>query len=319
MVKQEALPAFQGWEAALEDYLFTKRSYGRKESTLKDIRQKVRQFFRKYPAAWPAGLKKAARAWLGQPGIKLATYNLRLTYLNGFFGWALEEGLIQENPLVGYKAKKKEPRIVDIPDEVLEKLIQLPDTRTYAGLRDRALIMLTLDTGIRPSEGHALMLSDVDLSAGSISVRQDVSKTHRSRTLYMVPETCRAIKALMRVRPREWDSSSVPLFATETGGYLNKDSWGDRMEGYSEELGTRVRAYDLRHAFAIRYLRNGGNAFALQKLMGHTRPEQTLQYLHFVSKDLEDDHRKASPILRLAPCRKRVRLVAPGPRRRSKG
>lgn len=50
-VQQQALFASIGWEVALEDYLFFKRSQGRKESTLTDIRQKVGQFFRTYPKA----------------------------------------------------------------------------------------------------------------------------------------------------------------------------------------------------------------------------------------------------------------------------
>lgn len=294
----------------MEDYLFFKRSEGRKESTLTDIRQKVGQFFRTYPEAWP-DVKKAAQAWLGEKGIKPASYNLRLTDLSGFFGWAVEEGLIPGNPLTGYKAKRKEARIVDIPDDTLERLLRLPDARRYAGIRDKALILLTVDTGIRPSEGHGLLISDVSLEAGTVTVRQEIAKTNRGRTLYMVAQTVRAIRALIRVRPVEWDNCRVPLFATESGGHMDKDSWGDRMEEYSKRLGTKVRAYDLRHAFAIRYLRDGGNCFVLQRLLGHTRMDQTLQYLHFVESDLETDHQKASPVLRLASVQQRVRLVRP--------
>ncbi len=316
-VQQQTLFASIGWEAALEEYLFFKRSQGRKDSTLKDIKQKVGQFFRTYPETWPTDVKRAAQAWLGEQGIKPASYNLRLTDLSGFFSWAVEEGLIPENPVAGYKAKRKEPRIVDLKDEVLQRLLKLPDARRYAGLRDRALMMLTLDTGIRPSEGHALLISDVDLDAGTVTVRQEVAKTHRGRTLYMVAETVKAIRALIRVRPQEWDNCRVPLFATESGGHMDKDSWGDRMEEYSKKLGTKVRAYDLRHAFAIRYLRNGGNCFMLQRLLGHTRMDQTLQYLHFLNNDLEADHGKASPILSLATAQRRIRLVRPG--ERSKG
>jgi integrase len=309
MTRKQATPSPQGWEEALDDYLFFKQSQGLEESTLKDITQKVSQFFRTFPDAWPGSAKKAAQAWLGQQGIKPATYNLRLGNLKGFFEWAVAEGLVSENPFRGYQTRRKEPRIVDIPDEVLRRLVDLPDRRTYAGLRDRAFILLTLDNGIRPSEGRGLLPTDIDLSARTVTIRQAVSKTNRTRTLYMVAETVRALRALLRVRPLEWDDSRVPLFASETGRALSKDGWGDRMEMYSKKLGTKVRAYDLRHAFAIRYLRAGGNCFVLQRLMGHTRPETTMQYLHFVNKDLEIDHLRASPVLQLTAPSKRVRSV----------
>lgn len=226
MTRKQATPSPQGWEEALDDYLFFKRSQGLEESTLKDIAQKVRQFFRTFPDdAWRGSAKKAAQAWLGEQGIKPATYNLRLGNLKGFFDWALTEGLVSENPFRGYQVRRKEPRIVDIPDEVLRRLVDLPNRSTYAGLRDRAFILLTLDTGIRPSEGRGLLLTDIDLSAKTVTVRQEVSKTDRTRTLYMVAETVRALRALLRVRPPEWDDSRVPLFASETGQALTKDGW----------------------------------------------------------------------------------------------
>lgn len=309
MTRKQAIPSPQGWEEALADYLFFKQSQGLEETSLNDIAQKVGQFFRTFPDAWSGSPKRAAQAWLGEQGIKPATYNLRLGNLKGFFEWAIAEGLVSENPFCGYRMRRKEPRIVDIPDEVLRRLVDLPDRSTYAGLRDRAFMLLTLDTGIRPSEGRMLLVIDIDLSAGTVTIRQEVSKTDRTRTLYMVPETVRALKALLRVRPLEWDDAKVPLFASEVGRTLTKDGWGDRMEMYSKKLGFKVRPYDLRHAFAIRYLRAGGNCFVLQRLLGHTRPEMTMRYLHFVSKDLETDHSKASPVLQLIAPNKRVRSV----------
>lgn len=145
----------------------------------------------------------------------------------------------------------------------------------------------------------------MNLEAGTVYITPEVSKTHRSRILYMCPETVRAVKAWLEVRPAEWNEE-VPLFATEYGKVLTKDAWGDRMEVYSLKLETKVRPYDLRHAFAIRYLRNGGDCFMLQRLMGHARPEQTTQYLAFVGNDLEEDHWKASPIRKLTSGRHRA-------------
>lgn len=133
----------RSWESALEDYLVYKQSQGRRYDTLRDIRQKVSQFFRTYPTVWPSGLKRAAQDWLGEKGLKPATYNLRLSALRGFFEWAVGEGLIADNPVRGYRALPREPRIVDIPDSVLEQLLDLPNKSRFVGLRDHALIMLT--------------------------------------------------------------------------------------------------------------------------------------------------------------------------------
>jgi integrase len=191
----------RSWESALEDYLVYKQSQGRRYDTLRDIRQKVNQFFRTYPTIWPSDLKRAVQDWLGEKGIKSATYNLRLSALRGFLEWAVGEGLIADNPVRGYKARPKEPRIVDIPDSVLEQLLDLPNKSRFVGLRDHALIMLTLDTGIRPQEARRLSVVHVDLDAGTVYITPEVSKTHRSRILYMCPETVRAVMAWLEVRP----------------------------------------------------------------------------------------------------------------------
>jgi site-specific recombinase XerD len=65
---------------------------------------------------------------------------------------------------------------------------------------------------------------------------------------------------------------------------------------YSKRIGIKVRPYDLRHSFALNFLRNGGNVFALQKLMGHSTLDMTKRYLALTQGDLQEQHAKASPV-----------------------
>lgn len=82
--------------------------------------------------------------------IKPATYNIRRAYLKTFFQWSIDEGYIDENPLEGFKKRKTQGRIIDVPKDILTKLLKLPNIKTFAGLRDYSLIVFTLDTGVRP-------------------------------------------------------------------------------------------------------------------------------------------------------------------------
>ncbi len=72
--------------------------------------------------------------------------------MKAFFEWAVREQYVEENPLTDFKKRKAQPRIVDLAEENLQKLMVLPNQATFAGLRDFALLMFTLDTGIRPKE-----------------------------------------------------------------------------------------------------------------------------------------------------------------------
>ncbi len=73
------------------------------------------------------------------------------------------------------------------------------------------------------------------------------------------------------------------------------------MEMYSKKLGFKVRPYDLRHNFAVMYLRGGGHAFGLQQMLGHSDLQMTKVYVHLVDADLRSLHDTASPLNKLVP------------------
>ncbi|KEO80904.1 tyrosine-type recombinase/integrase [Tumebacillus flagellatus] len=195
----------------------------------------------------------------------------------------------------GHAGRKAEPRIVDLPEDTLQRLLALPDQETFAGLRDYSLILTTLDTGIRPKEAFQLTVEDFDIKHLAVTVPAEVSKTRTARTLPILPLTAESLRKLIRVRPDFWDTS-VPVFCTNEGTALNRHTWGDRMEMYSKHLGVHVRPYDLRHSFALMYLRNGGHAFGLQRTMGHTDMNMTKRYVNLTRQDLAKAHRTASPL-----------------------
>lgn len=104
--------------------------------------------------------------------IKPATHNVRLSYLKSFFDWCVWRGLCWQ-PGQGPKKPKAEDRIVNIDVKVLSRLIGLPDHKTFAGLRDYALILLQLDTAIRPMEAFGLLETDINLRGLEVYVRAD--------------------------------------------------------------------------------------------------------------------------------------------------
>lgn len=294
------------WQDALQEFLYFKQAQGLRPSTVSDYKYHVEQFFKRHPeASDPKNIRSAILVYMTEP-IKPATYNLRLQYLRQFFFFCVEQGTYESSPMEGLKKQRQEARIVNLSTETLTKLIYLPNKRTYAGLRDYALILLSLDTGIRPKEAFSLEISDINLNALEVYVRGDVSKTKVSRTLPISPVTRNAIRTLIANRHASW-GETIPVFCTTDGTVLNRNTWGDRLEVYSKQLGVRVRPYDLRHAFALQYLRNGGNALALQRTMGHSDLSMTKRYVALTESDIKEQHVVASPINSLLPEKRRVR------------
>ncbi|WP_245533946.1 tyrosine-type recombinase/integrase [Effusibacillus pohliae] len=289
--------------------MFYKQAQRTSETTLNDYRGYVERFFKRFPDSWQSpNLKKCAMEYMAD-NVKPATFNLRLTYLRAFFGWCVEEGYLSENPLAGIKRVKAEPRIVEIPEDMLQALLALPDQSTFSGLRDYALLLFTLDTGVRPKEAFSLTVEDFDLSHHVVTIPADVAKTRTARTLPIMPQTADAIRKLIRVRPADW-GKDVPVFCSSEGTPLTRHTWRDRLRMYSKQLGFKIRPYDLRHTFALMYLRNEGNAFALQRMMGHSDMSMTKTYVHLTGQDLRETHKKASPLNSLIPKKKtRVRKI----------
>lgn len=242
---------------------------------------------------------------MGKP-CKPAYFNLKQIYLKSFFEWCVKEGIFSDNPLKGFKKRKADNRIVNISDETLTKLLDLPDTTTFAGVRDIALILFTLDSGARPSEAFSLLPTDINLRSLEVCIRSETAKTRISRTLPICPITAKAIGRLIMVRHSSWNNS-VPLFCTCDGNYLNRNSWRDRLNKYSKKLGENIYPYKLRHVFALQFLRNGGNVFALQRTLGHLDLSMTKRYIALTQQDLKTQHSLASPVNKLVTQKSRLR------------
>ena len=245
--------------------------------------------------------------YMSQP-VKPATYNLRLTYLKVFFQWCVGEGYIVQNPLIGFKKRKAEGKTINISVDTLQKLINLPDKKTFAGFRDYALILLTLDCGIRPKEAFSLVATDINISSLEIYIRSETAKTRVSRTLPISPITAKAIKELLSAHHPGWDKS-VRVFCSVDGKPMNRQAWGLRMKKYSNMLEYKITPYALRHAFALQFLRSGGHALALQRTLGHTDLSMTKRYVSLTQEDLKEQHRFASPLNVLLPQKNRVRTI----------
>ncbi|MDP2858416.1 MAG: tyrosine-type recombinase/integrase, partial [Bacillota bacterium] len=82
-----------------------------------------------------------------------------------------------------------------------------------------------------------------------------------------------------------------------------------RFDTYGKELGEKIRPYDLRHSFALNYLRQGGNAFGLQRTLGHSSMAMTRRYVNLTQLDLKQLHSTASPLKKLLLRQGRVRKL----------
>jgi len=298
IVGQESL--FFPWKILYPKFSLFLEGRALSERTKRDYRSHIHRFFGRFPSAaksWRSLQESIYKHLAGD--IKPSTYNLRRQYLLSFFKWCVEEGYLSKNPLQGIKKKQGVHRDIVIEESRIAALLKVIDIRTFAGARDMALIMFTMDTGIRPGEATQLLPGDILKSEKTVQVRKEISKCRKTRRMPFSDHTLQAIKYFETQRNALGISNTVPFFCTIRGKGFGEFGWASRMKKYSEKSGYTLAPYDLRHYFAVLYLRNGGREEPLRRILGH-EDERTLKwYMALANTDIIADHAKASPVQNL--------------------
>ena len=229
--------------------------------------------------------------------------------LSAFATWLVAEGLIAVHWVHGrIKAPKvQEKEIAPLTRRDIQALLAACDRSALweskrrlpaaaarpTRLRDRAIILFLLDTGVRAQELCDLLVGDVDMESGAAQVRR--GKGDKGRTVYL---GVIARAALWKyVKGRRFRDSQDALFATATDGPIERNALRKmlRAAGKRAEVTEPVTPHRFRHTFAITYLRNGGDVFTLQQMLGHATMEMVRRYLALAQEDMAAAHRRASP------------------------
>ena len=278
----------------MEDYLIIKQSEVT-HFTISSHRSALRNFLAEYKGNIKDVKKLKQGVTLFLIDKNSSYYNKLLQALRQFFDYCIGEGVLKENPCIGLKFKHSNVRIVEHSVEVIKALIDSPDKSTFAGLRDYTFILTMLDNGIRPNELLQLQLLDIDFINKQMIIREEYSKTRQLRILPLSIQTVNAIKKLIQARHEAW-GNDAPIFCSFSGYRLTSHNFQEGFRKYARKIGVAITPYHLRHTFALWFIRNGGNVFALQKIMGHSKLDMTQVYVNLVQADIKGQHEKATPL-----------------------
>jgi len=229
-----------------------------------------------------------------RPLPSMATLDAYWRSFQAFFAWLVTDGLIEADTspmrkLVRPKVPKK--IIQDIPLELIKKALDIWDEKTLIGARNRAIILVLLDTGIRVSECAGITLADVRLGDGLIKV---TGKGGNQRIVRLGEVSGKALKRYLTLREKYEIES---LWIGRDGRPFKKDGI-QTMVHRLRKLGGNVRwsPHTFRNTFSINYLRAGGDPFTLQILGGWKDLEMPRRYCAALKvEDAFAVHKKASP------------------------
>lgn len=159
-------------------------------------------------------------------------------------------------------------------------------------LRDRAILVTLVDTGLRASELCALTVRDYQQSHGRLTVQH--GKGDKRRTVYLGAASQRALWRYLSTRPEA--TLDAPLFATRTAKPIDRHNLKNLIYSIAKRAGvTGATVHRFRHTYAVNFLRNGGNLLELQQLLGHERIDTLQVYVHLAQSDLAHAQQSASP------------------------
>jgi integrase/recombinase XerC/integrase/recombinase XerD len=216
-----------------------------------------------------------------------------------FLNWYVEEAEPADwrNPILKVKAPKVSDEPLDpAPVDAIIAMLATCKGKSYHDLRDKAVLLTLLDTGLRASELVALNVGDLAAPTGSVLVRQ--GKGGKVRTVFLGSKTLREVNRYLRLRGTL--AGGAPLFATEQGGRLKYEGLRDIVRRRAEQAGVPPPTlHSFRRAFALACLRNGVDVYSLQRLMGHADLGVLRRYLAQTEGDLRRAHERGGPVDRL--------------------
>ena len=255
----------------------------------------------------------------------------KLSALRAFGRYLRREGWIEADPAALAVAPRREQKVAaHLSVDEMSRLLEMPDTSTPLGRRDRAILELFYASGVRLSELVGLDLQDVNLSARMIRVmgkggkerlvpfndaaRQALGAWFRDRATLRAaargaedgardatgatpgPRGTRRRGEPARPRPPR-AASREPLFVNARGTRLTGRSIQRLVARYVAGCSTRfgISPHALRHSFATHLLERGADLRAIQELLGHVQLSTTQRYTHVNAAQLLEVYRKAHP------------------------
>ena len=298
-------------EETFSDFIISRKTKGLAEKTLQSYQSQFQAVARHMDVKMDIAMLQKADLdamiiSMRDASLSPNSINSYTRTLKSFFSWCNEQGITRLNiPL--YKAEETVKETYS--DAELAALLKKPDIRkaTFAEYRDWVIINFLLNCGSRAATVRAIQIRDVDLDGGMVFYRHT-----KNRKAQVIP-LCSAMVAILReyLRHRGGEAADY-LFCTETGSQLTENGLRQSIARYNTRRGVQKTSIHLfRHTFARKYLIDcGGDAFTLQKLLGHSTLAMTKHYCTIFDADLTKNYDNFSPLAQMKSNSTRIKMDA---------
>ena len=292
------------WTDSFLEYLGAERNYSSAtiESYAKDLSMFQEFLEEQNPdSSWTAVEAEDVREWviylLDERKMEASSVNRRLSALRSFYKYLRRVGLVNINPMEKVVApKKKRPLPYFVRESEMDRLLELTaEDRSFKGVRDRLVLMMFYETGIRRAELLGMTDASVDLIAKQIKV---TGKRNKQRIVPFGKELESEICAYRTAREETLGRQTFPtLFVTDEGTPMNETQVSKIVKDNLSKVTTikKRSPHVLRHSFATAMLNNHADLTSIQKLLGHESVATTEIYTHVSFEELKSEYKNAHP------------------------
>ncbi len=218
--------------------------------------------------------------------------------LRSFLRWLYDEGYIDVNICDKFKLPKATRKVIDVlSDEEIDKLLAALSGDEWLTVRNRLIVALMLDSGLRLNEVVTLQRSCVHLADRYLIV---TGKGDKQRVVPFGEFTAKTLCEYLSATDSASYTDTLIIKVSETlCGFegITQATIKNMFRRLKARAGIpRLYPHLLRHTFATRYLENGGNIYTLQQILGHTSLEMVKKYLHLATSRIRADFPKFSPL-----------------------
>lgn len=229
-------------------------------------------------------------------GNSSASINRRLSALRSFYRYAMARGLVSKDPTYGVVGPKKEKTLpYFVKESQMDNLLDEANWGvSYEDLRNRMILMVFYETGVRLSEL-------VGLNDNSISwpekVLRVIGKRNKERVVPLGDKLLRELTDYVSVRDRCVERRSNALFLTKDGERAKSAQVRFMVERNLRKFCTlkKVSPHVLRHTFATAMLNHGADLESVKRLLGHESLTTTEVYTHVTFEQLKREYKTAHP------------------------
>ena len=229
-------------------------------------------------------------------GNSSASINRRLSALRSFYRYAMARGLVSKDPAYGVVGPKKEKTLpYFVKESQMDNLLDEANwVVSYEDLRNRMILMVFYETGVRLSEL-------VGLNDNSISwpekVLRVIGKRNKERVVPLGDKLLRELTDYVSVRDCCVERRSNALFLTKDGERAKPAQVRFMVERNLRKFCTlkKVSPHVLRHTFATAMLNHGADLESVKRLLGHESLTTTEVYTHVTFEQLKREYKTAHP------------------------